>query len=511
MSELATNDRIRPVWPLLFAPLIAAAAVATTVAFHAFLASNVFLLLFTAVLVAALRGGLAAGIVATLGCTLGAALFLFPPVPSLEIAVGADVARLAIFTAIGLLISWLSHSLLAARRRADVRAALLRESERSYRSLFEHVNEALYVLDRDGVLWLVNEAAARLHGRSSDALVGRPLGELAAGLAAADALLAQIRRAADDGPQQLDWRGVGAAGEERELELTLARARYLGRDVVLVAGRDVTEARLLEARMRRTQKMEAVGRLAGGVAHDFNNVLTTIHASACLLREDLEAGDPRAEDVDAILHASEAAADITRQLLSFSRERQEQPRPSDVDAAVASMHGMLRRLVGPQVRLEVQVTGEGAWAMMEPGHVQQIVMNLVVNARDAVGDRGTIRIDVRPEAGEQGGSVALSVADDGTGMDEATIAHIFEPFFTTKAEGKGTGLGLATVYGIVGRAGGSIDVESAPGRGSVFRVALPAVAPPDEARGAASGRGALQPRHYRQGSRRDYIPRAEGE
>jgi two-component system cell cycle sensor histidine kinase/response regulator CckA len=238
----------------------------------------------------------------------------------------------------------------------------------------------------------------------------------------------------------------------------------------------------------QAQKMEAVGRLAGGVAHDFNNLLTVIGNYTALVIDDMPPGDPRRADLEEVHKASERASRLTRQLLAFSRRQMMQPRPIDLSAIVSDMAGMLRRLIGENINLVAAGrTGVGL-ALADPVQVEQILLNLVVNARDAIDGHGTISVDIgnadldhefaRLHEGSRPGSyVMLAVSDTGAGMDRDTQRRIFEPFFTTKEMGKGTGLGLSTVYGIVKQSDGYVAVYSEPGRGSVFRVYLPRVGP----------------------------------
>jgi signal transduction histidine kinase/CheY-like chemotaxis protein len=228
-----------------------------------------------------------------------------------------------------------------------------------------------------------------------------------------------------------------------------------------------------ELHLRQAQKMEAVGRLAGGVAHDFNNLLTVIRGYGELLSENLEADDTRKADVTEILKAAESASSLTRQLLVFSRKQLLAPKVVKLEDIVRGTEKMLRRLIGADIELIVRSAPEVWCVMADPGQLEQVVMNLALNARDAMPDGGTLSIELENVDDANGGSVALSVTDNGCGMDASTMARIFEPFFTTKAEGRGTGLGLAMVHGIVEQSGGSIAVQSEPGRGTSFRVTLP--------------------------------------
>ena len=250
--------------------------------------------------------------------------------------------------------------------------------------------------------------------------------------------------------------------------------------------RDVTERRELEHQLRQAQKMESIGRLAGGVAHDFNNILTVITGRVEFLIGASNLVDDQEGDLHEIKVAAERAGDLTGQLLAFSRKQLLQPQLVDLNVKVDQVEPMLRRLIGEDIQIAV-VRGKNLGRVMaDPGQVNQVLMNLALNARDAMPAGGllTIRTSNEPgsvtASGEErafgDGLVVLEVTDSGFGMDEATAAQIFEPFFTTKGEGKGTGLGLATVYGIVQQSGGSISVRSAPQMGTTFRILFPVAA-----------------------------------
>jgi signal transduction histidine kinase/CheY-like chemotaxis protein len=259
-------------------------------------------------------------------------------------------------------------------------------------------------------------------------------------------------------------------------------------DGIAVTARDVTERHRLEEELRHSQRMEAVGRLAGGVAHDFNNLLTAINGYGELLLSRVPEGDAMRVDVQEICSAGERAAALTQQLLAFSRRQMLKPEPLDLNAVVAEMDKMLRRLIGEHIDVETRLAPDLCLVHADRGQLEQVVMNLVVNARDAMESGGTLTLETanvgadargaRREPGAPPGRHAmLLVRDTGCGMDEETLAHVFEPFFTTKPSGKGTGLGLSMVYGIVQQSGGQIVARSKPGEGSTFRLFLP-LAPP---------------------------------
>jgi signal transduction histidine kinase/ActR/RegA family two-component response regulator len=263
--------------------------------------------------------------------------------------------------------------------------------------------------------------------------------------------------------------------------------------LVVMNSRDVTDRaeaeralRDSEEQLRQSQKMEAIGRLAGGVAHDFNNLLTAILGYAQMLEEELLSEGRSAEEAQEIRKAATRATSLTRQLLAFSRKQVMQTRVVNLGSIVSDMDKMLRRLIGEDVELVAETEGDLYSVKVDPGQMEQVVLNLAVNARDAMPSGGCITLRTRNLVVDAsraettahlkpGAYVLVEVTDTGVGMDAETQAHMFEPFFTTKGKGKGTGLGLSTVYGIVNQSGGEIWVDSAPGAGTTFRVALPAL------------------------------------
>jgi two-component system cell cycle sensor histidine kinase/response regulator CckA len=294
------------------------------------------------------------------------------------------------------------------------------------------------------------------------------------------------------------------SGSEFPVDLAITVVRFGGKVAFSGFIRDITERKSLEDQFRQSQKMEGIGRLAGGIAHDFNNLLTAILGYAELMKAQL----PDDEDLRSSLHeihtAGERAAALTRQLLAFSRKQLLQPRILDLNAVVSEVERLLRRLIGEDVELTTRLDHNLGSVKADPGQLEQVIMNLAVNARDAMPDGGTLMIEtvnavldssfVRANPGARSGEYAvLIITDTGTGMNEEVRSHIFEPFFTTKEQGKGTGLGLATAYGIVKQSDGYITVDSEPGRGTTFRMYFPRAAGAASASGLGE-RSALSPR-----------------
>ncbi len=355
---------------------------------------------------------------------------------------------------------------------------VLSRKEARFRALVEHGQEIITVLGAEGTIRYESPAVERVLGYPPAEHVGRSVFAFVHpdDRARAERRLARAPRA--PGPTSFEVRVRHRNGTYRTLSaLAVNRLHEPGVEGFVVNSRDVTEQRAGEERLRHAQKLEGVGRLAGGIAHDFNNVLTTIRACAQLLLIDLPEGSPWREDVAEIDRAGARAAALTRQLLAFSRHQVLHPEILDLNAVVRASAWMLRLALGERVDLEMRLC-DSAQVEADRSQVEQLLMNLAVNARDAMPGGGTLTVETRAAdravAGlRPGPHVALRVADTGTGIPEEVRQRIFEPFFTTKARGKGTGLGLATVYGIVQQSGGTIQVESEPGRGTTFTIRFP--------------------------------------
>ncbi len=369
-------------------------------------------------------------------------------------------------------------------------ASRLEETENRYRSLFEYHPDAVFSLDLDGKFQSANPACTNLCGYEAQEILGVPF----------DSLIVpeQLRTAYTRFRQALQ--GIAST-----YEITLRHKSGVSVETsvtnvpVIVSGvivgvfgiaRDLTRQRELEAQLRQAQKMEAVGQLAAGVAHDFNNILTVIQGCSEFLAASLPVGDVHREDVDMIRDAATRAATLTRQLLAFSRKQVLQPAIVDLNGCVTDLQGILGRMAGEDIVLVADLADNLGFIWADAGQLEQVIVNMTVNARDAMPNGGELRLTTRnctideayvrqrPDA-TLGAHIRLSVSDTGCGMDETTRSRIFEPFFTTKGAGKGTGLGLSTAYGIVRQSSGHIAVTSAPGAGTTFDIYLPVVVSPN--------------------------------
>ena len=362
------------------------------------------------------------------------------------------------------------------------------ETEARQGAILEAAHDAIITMDQTLSIREFNPAAEQMFGYARTNILGRSVEILlpeAERTALREAL--HLYLTTGGGPlagRQLELRGVRADGTEFPMELAVARVRGDTRGGVTGFIRDITERRLLEEQLRQSQKLEAIGRLASGVAHDFNNILMSIMGSAELVLMDVKADDPVRDEASEIKRSVQRGAGLTRQLLAFSRRQPSSPRLFGLGDVIGGMDTMLRRLIGPEIELELALGSRPVPVVADPAQIEQVVLNLVINARDAMpaGGRLTVKIDeveldeaaaLAAVEGRRGRYARLSVADTGTGIDAQTRARLFEPFFTTKEHGKGTGLGLSIVYGIVKQSGGYITVASEPGRGATFVIHLP--------------------------------------
>jgi len=381
---------------------------------------------------------------------------------------------------------------LSAHKRVE---ESLRESEDRFRAVGDNIAAAIYIHDGQRMLY-VNPACEEISGYTCAELMNQvDFWEMVH--PDFRALVQERARARLEGratPHHYEFKILARDGSERWLDFTASRVQFAGRTAILSIAVDMTGRRALEEQLRQALKMEAVGRLAGGVAHDFNNLLTVIKGHAELLLDSLDRRDPLRTEVEEMQKAAERAAALTRQLLAFSRQQVLAPQVLDLNTVVCNVDRLLRRLLGEDIELHALLADGLGRVKADPGQIEQVILNLAVNARDAMPRGGKLtvetgnvaldetyareRVEVKP-----GDYVLLAVSDTGTGMSPETCSHIFEPFFTTKDPAKGTGLGLSTVYGIVKQSDGHISVYSEPGMGTTLRIYLPRV---EEAQAAAS-------------------------
>ena len=392
----------------------------------------------------------------------------------------AEIARLALrFNALASSV----RDEIAVRTRAET---LARISEQNYRLLFAGNPQPLFVYDLDTFAFLeVNEAAIRRYGWSREEFLSLTVDAILA----PDQLpfLSSLKSTPDvhrSGPRKHRSKDGGLI----DVELTSNRIAYDGHDAQLVVVDDLTAQRKLEGQLQQSQRLDTVGQLAGGIAHDFNNLLAVILNYADFVGEALPEGDLR-HDVEEIQHAATRAADLTRQLLIFARREVTNPQVLDLNLVVRGVEKLLRRTIGEDIQLVLKLQNDLPSVRADPGQIEQVFLNLTLNARDAMNGGGQLVVEtsaVELDSGYYAGHpdlaagryVRLSVSDTGSGMSKEVAARAFEPFFTTKPAGRGTGLGLATVYGIVVQAGGNIDIYSEPGTGTRVSIQLPAVDEP---------------------------------
>lgn len=364
---------------------------------------------------------------------------------------------------------------------AQVRAAeALRMSERNYREIFNSATDAIFVHDETtGQVLDVNDAMLRMYGFTKAQALGLTPADFGSGEPpyGEEEAREKISIARTEGSHMFVWHSRHATGRLFWVEISLRKAEIGGQGRILASVRDISERKRLEERVSEIEKMESLGRLAGGIAHDFNNMLGVIIGHADLAGYRYTGDDVVQDHLTQIRHAADRSAELVRQLLTFARRQITTPRIIDLNDTIKSTLTMLHRLIGEHISLQ-WTPAPALWPVrIDPSQMEQILTNLVLNARDAISDYGTISIRAYNAGSEyfardQDG-VVLEVTDTGGGMDQQTLKRAFEPFFTTKSIGQGTGLGLATVYGIVEQNGGSIEVKSEPGAGTTFIVRLP--------------------------------------
>jgi PAS domain S-box-containing protein len=358
------------------------------------------------------------------------------------------------------------------RRHLSASLESVRATSERFRAVIEASPAAIVELDEHGDVRLWNPTAERMFGWRAAEVLSQPQPAVPAEIA--DDHQRLLRRARADGSAHAELTFARRDGRDVEVAVSAAPVRDADGSVTgtMEILSDVGDRKRLEEELRQAQRMEALGRLAGGIAHDFNNILLAIKSEAWLLKESIGSVEDERRGVDSLERAAERAATLTRQLLAFSRRQVLQPRLLDLNDTVGSMEELLRRLIGEDVELETVLDPDLPAVRADPGQMEQVIVNLVVNARDAMPDGGRVTIET-VSLERSLGHVVLSVSDTGIGITHEDREHIFEPFFTTKGSGKGTGLGLATVHGIVRQSGGRIEVASEPGHGSTFSLYLP--------------------------------------
>jgi len=381
---------------------------------------------------------------------------------------------------IGLPIILLAIEDITERKRLE---NLLTEAEARYRSVFETANDGIVLLEKqDGKIINANPASEKLLGYSKEEYIGKKISDIGVSLDLSDfpAIMKTLNKSGI-----INYNNVQVktkSGKDIETDIYLVDRAGLAQCNI----RDVTERKKLEAQLRQAQKMEVVGLLAGGIAHDFNNILSAIVGYGHLLQMKMNSDDPLRENVNQILVSADRAAEVTHSLLAFSRKQILRPKPININAMMKRFEKLLSRLIGEDIELSTNFTDKDIISMADTGQIEQVLLNLATNARDAMQKGGHLTLETRLVElddtfirfhgyGESGLFAVISVSDTGCGMENETMAKIFEPFFTTKEVGKGTGLGLAMAYGIIKQHNGYINVYSEPGKGTTFKIYLPAI------------------------------------
>ena len=407
------------------------------------------------------------------------------------------LTTMAIFAVLLLLLAILSVNVLR-RKRAE---KFLRESEEKYREIYNSPNDAIFIHDGEtGKILDVNEGMLKMYGYYRDEALQLDISDFSSGKEpyTLEEAEKKVQAAIENEPQIFEWQAKKRNGELFWVEVSLKYTEIGGQGRVLAVVRDISERKRaeqekikLKSELYQAQKMESIGRLAGGVAHDFNNILTVINGYAEICLMGMEENQPLREEIEIIQQSGQRAARLTQQLLAFSRKQIVKQELLDLNREVDDTRKMLGRLLGENIEIEIS-HGKDLWPVkMDRSQMEQVVLNLAVNARDAMPSGGKLTIETANVSLDgayikthynvtPGDYVMLAVSDNGQGMDEETKGNIFEPFFTTKEQGKGTGLGLATIYGIVKQNNGEIQVYSQPGQGTTFKIYLPRVDEPIE-------------------------------
>ncbi len=380
------------------------------------------------------------------------------------------------------------------RRRTE---EAIRTSEANYRAIFDNANDAIFIHDTEtGAILDVNRKMTEMYGYTPDEARRIDVEAISAGEKpySQEEAIALIQKAASDGPQIFEWRARNKTGDIFWVEVNLKRVNIGGSDRLMAIVRDISERKTveeekkrIEEQFRQSQKMESIGQLAGGIAHDFNNLLTAVTGNIALAQMNLSSRDSVQQHLDEAAKAVDSAAALIRQLLAFSRKQIIQPQVVNLNDLITEMQRMLVRIIGEDIELSIRPGGGPVSVKIDPGQFEQILVNLAVNARDAMPQGGKLTIETtvldpddeyrRTHADiPPGRLVLISISDTGSGMSDNVKKHLFEPFFTTKPPGKGTGLGLSTVYGSVKQSGGSIEVQSVEGGGTTFNIFLPVTA-----------------------------------
>jgi PAS domain S-box-containing protein len=365
----------------------------------------------------------------------------------------------------------------------------LKASEADLRTLFDSTHDAIFIHDFEGRVVDVNESMLKLYRVTREEALRHTIADYSSEREASQRLPGIMARAREAGAGLVfEWQARRPGdGSEFPAEVAIRPVRWRNQPMAVALVRDITERvhadkerRRLEDQLAQLRKMETLGQLAGGIAHDFNNMLTPIMSYAVMLRDEMPSEDPRRGDLDEIVQSSLRAKDLTRQLLTFSRMQPLALKRIHLNQLIGNFEKMLRRTLRENIRIDYALQGDLGWINGDVGQIEQVLLNLAINAQDAMPDGGRLEVRTRNTtitAGVRtvppGKYVSLIVSDTGQGMDEATLARIFEPFFTTKGLGRGTGLGLSTVYGIVRQHEAFIDVNSAPGKGTSFLIYFP--------------------------------------